>query len=84
MDDFRPALEVVTPTEQRAMQIAVTYALRCGVATDDLDGPSPSNRSLVSLGRKLGCTIPDWYDDEDPHPDWKVGDGHLDPENPGH
>lgn len=45
------------------MRLAVTHALQQGLASDDLDTNHPSNRSLVSLGRKLGCRIPEWCRD---------------------
>lgn len=57
-----PAVELASEDEARAMRIAVTYALRQGLASDDLETRHPCNRSLISLGRKLGCRIPDWCD----------------------
>lgn len=63
--ELRPALEVATEDEARAMRIAVAYALRQGLASDDLGEPSPSNRSLVRLAKKLGVAIPDWCTDPD-------------------
>lgn len=61
MDDLRPAVEIANEDEARAMRLAVRYALEQGLASDDEDGRA-SNRSLVSLGRKLGVQIPDWCD----------------------
>lgn len=62
----RPSYEVVNQDEQRALRLAVKYALDGGIATDDLgEGQAPSNRSLVSLGRKLGVTIPEWCEEHD-------------------
>lgn len=55
-----PAFEMVTEDEARAMRLAVTVALEQGLATDGLDTTRPTNRSMVSLGRKLGCEIPEW------------------------
>ena len=58
--DLRPALELVTEDEQRALRCAVSLALQTGLATDGLDGPrgEVSNVSLVSVARKLGVSIP--------------------------
>lgn len=60
---MEPAVQMVSEDEARAMRIAVTYALRAGLASDDLASNDPSNRSLVALGRKLGCEIPEWCED---------------------
>jgi hypothetical protein len=55
-----PAFQMVSKDEARALRIAVNYALRSGLASDDLDGGEASNRSLVAVGKKLGCVIPEW------------------------
>lgn len=59
------AFQMVTVDEACALRIAVDYALRSGLATDDLESPTASNRSLVRVGKKLGCVIPDWCRDPD-------------------
>lgn len=56
-------IDVANEDEVRALHTAVAYALRSGLASDDLESSHPSNRSLVSIGRKLGCDIPAWCDD---------------------
>jgi len=55
-----PAVQFVSEDEQRALRLALTYALAQGLASDDLDQERPSNRSLVSLARRVGAKIPNW------------------------
>lgn len=52
-----PAFTMATEGEYRALRIAVSFALRTGLATDNFEGEA-TNESLVSVARKLGVKIP--------------------------